>query len=258
MAPGVLDGQGGHEPLEGPDVADQLLSRRVDEDEIERREPVERGVAGRRLVTERGRLESPDPADIGIARRLDIDVDVVGFDREPVVLGSDALGRRAVRAPREPLGVEARTTGEAEIDPHLGARACHPVPALRHRSDVQPRRAPRPPPRCSYLDRLISRVAGFCEGHRLVRHVPSLDRQRLGVPVQRRRQVIGDEPPQPTFEKDALVMHGETPLLARRRAVTPSRASHLWCLPRERKAARQRRFPDPAVQAIDPRRRPLV
>ena len=172
---------------EDREVLDELPHGQVPQRHVDPPQPVQRVVAGGLPVAQRRRREPEAARHVRVRGRLDVDVDGVGLVlpvRGPVE-GGDRLDRRAVRAPQQALGLEARLgVGEAQVDDELDPVALAPAPAVGDDAGgVEPGRAPRRAPGVARTDRLVVLGRRVREGDRLARGLPGGQGQgdRLGV-----------------------------------------------------------------------------
>ena len=197
-----------HEPGQCPDVLLQFPDRQITLREVDATQPVQRILAGGGGIPERGGGDEI-AAEIGVGRRLDIEVDVfTGFQRHEGVERRDSLHQRAVGAVNEPFGVESGTAGEAELDPKFGGVPVTGGPVGRRSAGhMQPHRRPRGAPRCALGDRGERVLHRFGERDGLAGNRPRRHLDGGAVAVYRSVQEPVHEPVETLFGQSPIVMH---------------------------------------------------
>ena len=208
---GRVDAQLGLQGQEDLTVAHQLLRLHVPLHQVDSPQPVDRVGARSSFVSQRSRQILVVTTDVRVRRPLDVEIDLLprpSRHREVVVQRLDRLDDRAVGSVCESLGLESRLPGaEAQIDLHLDGDV-RATPAVRHvAGDMEPGRSPRLAPGRAGLDRGEVLTDGVGERDRLVRHLPTVDRQGPTTCHDRRFESLPKESAGASLDGRETVVH---------------------------------------------------
>ncbi len=208
----------GDERAQHAHVREQRRDREIAECDLDAAERIDRVLPRGRGVAEVRRLEGEEAPDIRVGGRLDVDVDAalrVHRRRDRAVEGREPLDGGTLRAPDEPLALEARLAGrETEVDHELRARrdgeeTLRVAPLRRHGSrHVEPRRAPRASPCIADRDGCEGALERRRERFRLAGQLPRGHREGRARAVDGGLEALADETIDAQFDQMGAVVHG--------------------------------------------------